>query len=364
MSLSCGYCRAAMGFALIGASFAGTSPLYAQSTTSGTFIEKPVRHRPRPAAAAFQGGQLRFVPQYEITDQALLEKQQAEDALFVARLQDQGDELLGATLQPVGDTLRAQLDIPAGQGLLVVNVRAEGPSAQAGLQANDILLTLADKHLASAEDLTSQLKSAGESAVPLKLLRTGKPLTIQVRPIYRVTLGPVAQQKAEYYIGVSISGVEGPLRAQLGLPAGQGVVVDEVVGSSPAEKSGVKKHDIILELGGKAIDNPETLAREVQAAMDRPTTLKLLRGGKPLMLPVTGAVRKVEVNQPEMRTVRLWLANGILNTTSVQANAAGRASTITTAEDVAGRLDRLEQELKALRAALDRLNETIKADKR
>src|SRR5260370_14083667 len=37
----------------------------------------------------------------------------------IARLQGPADDLLGATMQPVGDALRAQLDIPAGQGLVV-----------------------------------------------------------------------------------------------------------------------------------------------------------------------------------------------------------------------------------------------------
>src|SRR5262249_17742200 len=35
--------------------------------------------------------------------------------LIVAQVHDQADEPLGATLQPVGAALRAQLEIPAGQ---------------------------------------------------------------------------------------------------------------------------------------------------------------------------------------------------------------------------------------------------------
>src|SRR5205807_1114219 len=110
-------------------------------------------------------------------------------------------ETLGATLKPIDDTLRAQLDIPSGQGLLVTCLRGDGPGAQAGLKQNDIVLSLAGKPLAAADDLPKQLKAAGEAPVPLKILRAGKPITIQVRPVYRVTLGPVTEQKAEYYIG-------------------------------------------------------------------------------------------------------------------------------------------------------------------
>src|SRR5262249_4482623 len=110
--------------------------------------------------------------------------------VVVARVQDPADEVLGATLQPAGDALRAQLAPPPGQGLLVAAMRADGPSAQAGLKQNDLLVALADKPLASADDLTKHLKAAGEATVPLKVLRAGRVVTLQVRPVYRVTLGP------------------------------------------------------------------------------------------------------------------------------------------------------------------------------
>src|SRR5439155_26214130 len=127
---------------------------------------------------------------------------------------------------------------PAGQGLLVASLRGDGPSALAGLKQNDILLTLADKPQAAADDLTRFLKAAGESAVPLKVLRAGKPVALQIRPIYRVTLGPATERKNEYYIGVSLEQLDAALRGQLALPANQGVLINDVVSGSPAEQAG------------------------------------------------------------------------------------------------------------------------------
>jgi serine protease Do len=275
-----------------------------------------------------------------------------------AAVHDQGDELLGATLQPVGETLRAHLDIPAGQGLLVTSLRGDGPSAQAGLKPNDVLLSLADKPLAAPGDLAKQLKAAGEAPVPLKLLRGGKPLTIQVRPVYRVTLGPAPEQKTEYFIGVALAPVDDALRAQLGLSAGQGVVVSEVIGGSPAEKTGVKKHDVVLEYGGKAIDGPEALAREVQAGRDTPTVLKVLRGGKGLSLPITAGVRKVEAPVSSSEYALYTLGQRVHDDLRFPAAYLPPGS-----EDLQQKLDRLEKELKALRAALDKLSDALKAEK-
>jgi serine protease Do len=289
----------------------------------------------------------------------------ADSNTFVVTFQDPADEMLGATLQPVGDTLRAQLAIPPGQGLLVTGLRGEGPSAQAGLQQNDVLLSLADNPLAVADDLTKYLKAAGESAVPLRILRAGKPITIQIRPIYRVTLGPVAEERAAYYIGVSIDAADDAVRAQLGLPEGQGVVVTEVVGGGPADKAGVKKHDIVLELGGKPIDSPQTLAQQVQAAQDQPTTIKLLRAGKPVTISVTGAVKQAEVARAAQDAIRLWMFTGpeLQNYVFHKQYFPEQLSAPAGSDDLRGRLDQVEKELKALRAAVEKVNETLKADK-
>jgi C-terminal processing protease CtpA/Prc len=281
------------------------------------------------------------------------------DDLVVATIHELADEMLGATLRPVGDTLREQLGIPAGQGLLVAALRGDGPSAQAGLKQNDVLLSLADKPLAAPGDVAKLLKAAGDSVVPLKVLRAGKPLTIPVRPVYRVTLGPAVEQKTEFFIGVSIDPVDDALRAQLGLPAGQGVVVSDVIGGSPAEKAGVHRHDIVLEMGGKPIDSPEGLARQVQATRDQPSALSVLRGGKRVTIPVTPTVRKVEAGPPQ-EAYRLLLMDQQAalerNLNTVHHVKIGEA-------DLRQRLDHVEKELQALRAALDRIHETLKSDK-
>jgi serine protease Do len=299
----------------------------------------------------------------------------------IARLWDSADDLLGANLQPVGDTLRAQLNIPAGEGLVVEGLRAEGACAQAGLQQNDVLLLLADKPLGSVGDLMKQLKAAGDSPVPLKILRGGKPATIRVRPIYRVTLGPVGEQRTEYYIGVSVVTPNDATRAQLGLPEGHGVVVSELVNGSPAEKAGIKKYDIILEVGDKGLTSPEMLTGFVQDAKGAPVQLKVLRTGKTLSFSVPAAERKVEASaSPDAAYRLLFLSRaegdlaryadvarlGLVNTNQSVPVALDYLQQIqngqpTDANSLRQRLDHLEKELTAVRAALDKINETLKS---
>ncbi len=319
--------------ALLAATFAGPNPVRAQNQLQPKFNESSL--------------------------QGLIVDYDGAENLIVANLSRPMDELFGATLEPVDDVLRSQLEIPAGQGVLVAAVRAGGPSAQVGLQANDIVLSVADKPVAGVEDLSKQLKAAGEATVPLKVLRGGKPVILQVRPSYRVTFGPAAaESKTEYFIGVSLDPVSDALRTQLGLPAGQGVVISDVIGGSPAEKAGVKKNDIALELGGKPVGTPEALAHQVQEDRDAPSTLKVMRGGKVLTIPVTAATRKVEAERAA-EAYRL-----ILGDLHVQLdNEQARQQLKITQPDLSRRLDQLEKEMKALREAVDQINENLKKGK-
>ena len=301
------------------------------------------------------------------------------------------DEMLGATLTPLGDAVRTQLAIPSGQGLLVSTIQKNGPSAIAGLKAFDILLSVADKPLATPEDLTKHLKAAGEKPVALKILRAGKPVTIQVQPIYRVTLGlPVGEEKKEFFIGVSLDPVEESLRAQLNLASNQGVMVLEVTKDSPAETAGIKPYDIVLELGSKPIESPEKLAPLVQTIQDKPTTVKLLRAGKTMTIPITAAVRKVEATPLEASLIFLARQQNLMPslnaaqplqdypypftiTTNVLNRATSNASeTRLLREQIAGlekelsslrKIKDLEKELKSLQDSINKINDTLKANK-
>ncbi len=294
------------------------------------------------------------------------------EALFV-KLVDPNDERFGATLQPVSPGLRAQLNVPAGQGLVVASLRADGPAAKAGLRQNDVLLTLADKPLATPEDLGKQLEAAGKEPVPLHLLRGGEPRTLRVRPVFRVTLGPAGERKTEFYLGVNIDPVDDALRAQTNLPQGRGVIVNDVVPGSPAEKAGVQKYDVLLELGGKPIEKPEALAAQVQAVGEQPTTLKLVRAGKPLTLTITAATRPVETastGDAVILSFNRYLATepatrNRVNLNALYANDNGVLADVGPAgDDVRARLERVEKELKAIHVALERLGTAGKGEKK
>lgn len=91
-----------------------------------------------------------------------------------------GKYWLGVGLATADDTLRSQMSLPAGEGLVVTNVESDSPAAKAGVLVNDVLLNLDGKPLTTTEALTEQLQALADKSVSLELLRRGKPAMLTV----------------------------------------------------------------------------------------------------------------------------------------------------------------------------------------
>lgn len=90
-------------------------------------------------------------------------------------------------------------------------------------------------------------------------------------------------------LGISIQKVGSALADQLGLGADEGLVILGVQPSSPAERAGLRKHDILLKVNGKSVSGPDQLRRDVEAGLKDGMDLEVLRRGKRETLKVVPA---------------------------------------------------------------------------
>ncbi len=89
------------------------------------------------------------------------------------------------------------------------------------------------------------------------------------------------------YIGVTIRAVDDTDAKGLGLPKVQGVIVNDILKHSPADKAGLKTQDVILELDGTPVNSPNQL--QTLLLRYRPgdkVTLRIWRDGKELVKEV------------------------------------------------------------------------------
>jgi membrane-associated protease RseP (regulator of RpoE activity) len=99
---------------------------------------------------------------------------------------------------------------------------------------------------------------------------------------------PAAPATPAFWIGLRGRNVLDPvLRTQLQLAEDMGVVVEDIVADSPAEKAGLRKHDIILRANDDVVDSMEVLQNLVVAGGEKPIELKVLRLGKETDVTVT-----------------------------------------------------------------------------
>ena len=89
----------------------------------------------------------------------------------------------------------------------------------------------------------------------------------------------------EKSLGIEMTSLTDDIRTQLGLPNdANGVAIVSVSEDSDAFEKGLRKGDIIAEVGQTAVENPKDVANAIHAAKDagRKSVLFLVRrGGNP-----------------------------------------------------------------------------------
>jgi membrane-associated protease RseP (regulator of RpoE activity) len=128
---------------------------------------------------------------------------------------------LGVHSVPVSDALRAHIDIPEGQGIVLEFVADGGPAEAAGLRANDIVLSLDSVPVKGVEDFRARLgRTRPGQAVTVEYLRKGKAATVTA------TLG---QRPPDAAPGPRVADETGRLlrqRGQANQAVRRGIVID------------------------------------------------------------------------------------------------------------------------------------------
>lgn len=87
---------------------------------------------------------------------------------------------IGVTLADADDTLRSQLKLAAGEGLVVTDVVPDSPAAKAGIRRHDVLTKLDGKRLSTVEKINAQIQELKDRPASLAFLRGGEEKTCEV----------------------------------------------------------------------------------------------------------------------------------------------------------------------------------------
>jgi Do/DeqQ family serine protease len=177
---------------------------------------------------------------------------------------------LGVIPQSITPDQAKQLQIPEGQGALIGSVMPGSPAEKAGLKVDDVITSIDGKPIADALSLRNRTFTleAG-SVVPVQVVRAGETKTLPVA-IAEMPADPILA-----FFGLSVK--DAPPDPQ------GGVIIDQVMPGSPAEKVGAKPGLRIVSIGPRRVFSKaefDVLLPQVASGRGGPIPLAILRDGK------------------------------------------------------------------------------------
>lgn len=196
--------------------------------------------------------------------------------------------MLGVTVQAVTDDIAKAFKLDSGMGAAVVDVTPGSGAAKAGLRAGDIILEYDGRAVHQSADLPPMVgMSKPGSTVPVQILRDGKPQTVQVtvgetprdrRGVSNLLPPSATGVSGSAALGLSVEAIDADARKQLGLPAGQGVVISEVTGPVAGEAD-LQPGDVVLMVNQQRIANVAEFQAATKDVKAGSTVLLLIRRG-------------------------------------------------------------------------------------
>jgi len=93
---------------------------------------------------------------------------------------------LGVTVDVIPQYLAEELKIPVRGGVQLTKMVADSPATRAGMEIGDVILELGGQKVFTPEDFRSLVEQLpADRAYPIKFLRDGKSLTLEIRPVVK-----------------------------------------------------------------------------------------------------------------------------------------------------------------------------------
>lgn len=198
---------------------------------------------------------------------------------------------VGVQIGEVGKDVAEAIGLPKAEGALVSNVEADGPAADAGVKAGDVILTFNGEAIKRWSDLpriVGQTKPG--TRADMEVWRRGKTVTLSVKVgeipakiAATESAAPSEVESATNSLGLSVVNVPDDVQKQLGVKGG--VQVRTVTG--PASAAGLESGDIVLAVNNTDVTDVKQFEKLVdKLPKGKAAGLLVNRGGQAQWVPV------------------------------------------------------------------------------
>lgn len=249
---------------------------------------------------------------------------------------DRGESFLGVYLADVTPDLAELLSLPEERGAHVNQVISDSPAAEAGLEADDVILGWNDMPVESARQFTRMVRETPPGReVRLQVFRRGESVELSARigaqpmfspPPMRERPGtedepwcpalppreffqwpesfgsPQIRRDQPPRLGVIMQPLTDQLAAYFGLEGRSGALVSSVMEGSAAEAEGVRAGDVILSVDGNDVSSPGAVQQAIAQAGTSAFELGLMREREEVTLTIPAIDDEEEGDDEEETT--------------------------------------------------------------
>lgn len=196
---------------------------------------------------------------------------------------------LGVLIQDVDQDLADSFNLPGPTGALVSNVEPGSAADKAGLKRGDVIIGFNGVAVYRSGDLPPLVGNTEiGKRVPITLIRSGKEkvLNVVVGQLDKKQGGTVASNtRSKDTFGVVVGSLNDEQRKAI--RSDKGVVVNQVMSNSLAEKAGIAVNDIIISFNNQEVSSASELKQAIKKApKGRSVPVLVIRDNSARYIPV------------------------------------------------------------------------------
>jgi len=198
---------------------------------------------------------------------------------------------LGVTIQPISKDLAGALGLEDTDGALVADVVPGGPADKGGVETADVIRSFNGTPVKESHELPALVANTpvGEKA-ELVVTRDGRErsLSVEVAELdSKTATSREGQAESRTSWGLQLQDLTPQTASQLGIKANEGVLVMGVQPGSPAERAGLHRGDVIVEVDRVAVLSVDDAIAAIGEHREDTLLLTIQRGDGRLFVALT-----------------------------------------------------------------------------
>jgi Do/DeqQ family serine protease len=175
---------------------------------------------------------------------------------------------LGIVIQDVTDELSGSFGVREKEGVLVSDVMKGGPAESSGLRAGDVIVELGGTKINEVPDLQRRVANVSPGqTITLVVIRdrARSKVSVKVGEMPTEDTSVAAVEAGPEGFGLQAEVLAPDAAERMSLPFTQGLLVTDVTAGGPADRAGLRRGDVILEVDRQPVQDAPGLQKVLAA---------------------------------------------------------------------------------------------------